>query len=209
MAYIYKITNDINNKIYIGKTEHDIFKRFQEHRNDSIKFPSRPLYRAINKYGIEHFHIELIEETSSPEEREIYWIEKYQSFKYGYNATKGGDGRHYLDYDIIFSTYEATENAAETARQLQISVDTVYTVVKQKRELKSTQEVNKITKGKTIKCFTNDNKFLQSFASLKDAARFIIVNKFSNSSNVKGIATHIRECANGERQTAYSFIWKW
>ena len=62
----------------------------------------------MRKYGVEHFHIELIEETDNPEEREIYWIEKKQSFKNGYNATLGGDGRKYLDYDLIISTYLTT-----------------------------------------------------------------------------------------------------
>ena len=59
----------------------------------------------MRKYGIEHFHIELIEETDNPEEREVFWIENKRSFKNGYNATKGGDGRPYLDYDLIISTY--------------------------------------------------------------------------------------------------------
>jgi hypothetical protein len=35
----------------------------------------------MRKYGIDHFHIELIEETNNPEERERYWIEQYRSFK--------------------------------------------------------------------------------------------------------------------------------
>ena len=38
-------------------------------------------------------------------EKEIYWIEYYGSFKYGYNATIGGDGTHYADYDLIFSLW--------------------------------------------------------------------------------------------------------
>ena len=59
----------------------------------------------MRKYGIEHFHIELIEETDNPEEREVYWIEQKQSFKYGYNATMGGDGRKYIDYDLVVATY--------------------------------------------------------------------------------------------------------
>jgi predicted GIY-YIG superfamily endonuclease len=37
MAYIYKIVNDINNKVYIGKTEFSIEKRFSEHCKDSVK----------------------------------------------------------------------------------------------------------------------------------------------------------------------------
>ena len=78
MAYIYQITNDINNKIYIGKTEFSIEKRFKEHCHDAFQkhCEKRPLYSAIRKYGIEHFHIELLEETEIPEEREIYWIKK-------------------------------------------------------------------------------------------------------------------------------------
>ena len=103
MAYIYKITNDINNKVYIGKTEFSIEKRFREHCADAFKERNekRPLYSAMKKYGIAHFHTELLEETDNPEEREIYWIEQYQSFKSGYNATLGGDGKKYLDYDLI------------------------------------------------------------------------------------------------------------
>lgn len=45
----------------------------------------------MRKYGIEHFHIELIEETDDPEEREIYWIEQKRSFKNGYNAAMERD----------------------------------------------------------------------------------------------------------------------
>ena len=102
MAYIYQIKNDINEKIYIGKTEFSIEKRFKEHCHDAFieRNEKRPLYAAMRKYGIEHFHISLIEETDNPEEREKYWIEYYQSFKYGYNATMGGDGKKYIDYNL-------------------------------------------------------------------------------------------------------------
>ena len=55
MAYIYKITNDINDKIYIGKTNFSIEKRFQEHCKDAFRKRNekRPLYNAMKKYGIE------------------------------------------------------------------------------------------------------------------------------------------------------------
>lgn len=76
MAYIYKITNTINNKLYIGKTINTIEKRFAEHIKQS-KIPQakkRPLYNAINKYGIENFTIEIVEECDIKEvnEREKY-----------------------------------------------------------------------------------------------------------------------------------------
>ena len=52
-GFIYKITNTINNKVYIGKTLSSIEKRFAEHKEDSHRPQEqiRPLYRAMNKYG--------------------------------------------------------------------------------------------------------------------------------------------------------------
>jgi hypothetical protein len=60
----------------------------------------------MNKYGLDHFHISQIEETNDPDEREKYWIEYYGTFKNGYNATIGGDGKRYLDYDLIIALYK-------------------------------------------------------------------------------------------------------
>ena len=93
MAWIYKITNDINGKQYIGKTYYqNIQERWKEHCKSSRKeeCKKRPLYRAINKYGIEHFHIEEVEYVPPEvnlEEREIYWIAQYNTYQNGYNAT--------------------------------------------------------------------------------------------------------------------------
>ena len=116
MAFIYEIINDVNEKRYIGKTEFDIYKRFKEHCKDALKEKNekRPLYRAMRKYGIEHFHVELIEETNDPEIREIYWIAQKDTYHNGYNATMGGDGKKYLDYDLIIKTYNEVLNMQET-----------------------------------------------------------------------------------------------
>ena len=123
MAYIYKIVNDINQKVYIGKTDFSIEKRFKEHCKDAFKqhTEKRPLYAAMQKYGIEKFHIELVEETNNPEERETYWIEQYGSFKYGYNATKGGDGKHYCNYDLIYDLYQEGKTIKEISSIIYIS----------------------------------------------------------------------------------------
>lgn len=212
MAYIYQITNDINGKIYIGKTEESIEKRWREHCKDYKKerCKNRPLYRAMNKYGIEHFHIEQIEETDNASEREIYWIEQKQSFKKGYNATKGGDGRRYLDYDLIYSTYEVLQNATEVAKKLNISVDSVYTVIHQRGGIiKTAQEIIREKGSKAIKMFNKQNEYIQSFSSLTEAAQFLKDNQYTNSTDLRGVAVHIRQCANKQRKTAYNFIWEW
>ena len=123
MAYIYKIINDINDKVYIGKTEFSIEKRFAEHCRDAFRERNekRPLYSAMVKYGIEHFSIVLIEKTEMPEEREKYWIKYYNSFEEGYNATLGGDGKKYINYDLVIETYQKELNAVTTANILNIS----------------------------------------------------------------------------------------
>ena len=64
MPYIYKIVNNLNQKIYIGKTNRSIEERFKEHIRKANQNIDRPLYRAIRKYGIENFTINQIEECS-------------------------------------------------------------------------------------------------------------------------------------------------
>ena len=132
MPYIYKIINNVNQKIYIGKTTRTIEERFKEHCKDYKKrdLEKRPLYRAMKKYGIENFSIELVEETDNPEEREKYWIEYYGSFKNGYNATIGGDGKPYIDYDLVAATYKELKIQKAVAKKLNISEDTVSRVLR-------------------------------------------------------------------------------
>lgn len=59
----------------------------------------------MRKYGCESFEIQCIEvvEEHRACERERYWIEYYGTFKNGYNATHGGDGKPYIDYDLVLA----------------------------------------------------------------------------------------------------------
>ena len=96
MGYIYKITNKINGKVYIGQTKKTIEERFQEHLKKAKIHTNRYLYDAMNKYGYNNFQVSKIEECNNAklDEREIYWIAYYKSNnkKYGYNMTAGGGG---------------------------------------------------------------------------------------------------------------------
>jgi group I intron endonuclease len=99
MCGIYKITNIVNGKVYIGQSQ-NIEKRWREHRSrpfqNTEKSERNILYRAIRKYGLEFFEFSVIEECDIKDlnEREVYWIKFYKSKEpeYGYNATEGGDG---------------------------------------------------------------------------------------------------------------------
>ena len=210
MAYIYQIKNDINEKIYIGKTEFSIEKRFKEHCHDAFieRNEKRPLYAAMRKYGIEHFHISLIEETDNPEEREKYWIEYYQSFKYGYNATMGGDGKKYIDYNLVIATYKELKEVGLTAKKLNIDPGSVHNILVQKNiPIKSSQEINKEKLSKPVNMYKKTGEYIQSFSSLIDAARFLIDNGYSNC-KLTTIRYHISEVCQGKRKSAAGFIWK-
>lgn len=97
--YIYKITNIINNKIYIGQTIHSIEERFRGHVYASEKSDSSNvlLQNAIKKYGKDSFKIEIIEVCTTREQldlREKCWINYYNSRNkdIGYNMAPGGEG---------------------------------------------------------------------------------------------------------------------
>ena len=210
MAYIYQIVNDVNGKIYVGKTEFSIAKRFQEHCNDSKKETKeqRPLYAAMRKYGIEHFHISLLEETDNPEEKEKEWIEKLGSFKNGYNATMGGDGKKYIDYDLVVETYKQLSNKEAVAKILGIHSKTVKYIL----EIKNipTVDSNDIMinqYGKIVNMYDLSHKYIQSFSTLHDAARYMINNHLTNC-KLSTIRTHISEVCRGKRKTAAGFIWE-
>lgn len=91
MNYIYKITNKINGKCYIGKTS-NIADRWRTHKNLGYgKEPNKALYLAMQKYGPDNFEYSIIEECKDNwQEREKYWISYYNSYKNGYNMDLGG-----------------------------------------------------------------------------------------------------------------------
>ena len=98
---IYKITNQINNKIYIGLTTCSLEYRWVRHIIESKNINNtKHLYKAMRKYGIENFTIEVIDKTNDFKklgELERYYIRKFNSTnpKIGYNLTQGGESNQY------------------------------------------------------------------------------------------------------------------
>ena len=213
MPYIYKITNIVNNKCYIGKTVFSIEKRFKEHCRDCFKSTKekRPLYAAMQKYGVENFQIEEIEQCDDKvlNEREKYWIEYFGSFKNGYNATLGGDGKSYIDYDLVVATYSQLQNEKEVAEKLKISRETVSSILKIRNvAVKSSSQILKEKLGKPVHMYDkNTNEYIQTFASMSEAGQFLIDNHYSNC-KISTIRQHISEVCRGKRQTAAGFKWK-
>ena len=99
---IYKITNKVNNKSYIGQTRYTIEFRWKQHQH---KKDNTYFHNAIHKYGVENFSIEILEECNIEDlnQKEIFYIAKYDTFKNGYNLTIGGDGNRRLLLDDSYN----------------------------------------------------------------------------------------------------------
>ena len=125
MGQIYKITNLVNGKIYIGQTGYDFISRFKGHVKDS-KYKDKqdyPLYAAFRKYGLANFTVELVEE--------IYYIEKYGSYHNGYNQTLGGGGNKTveIDHKLVLDSYTNTKSIAKTAKQFDVSTSVIKKIL--------------------------------------------------------------------------------
>jgi hypothetical protein len=105
VAYIYSITNTINDKKYIGKTSKpNPYDRWKQHlqaarsKDNTVSYSSihtMPIVRAISKYGPDIFKFRVLEECTEDnvDERERFYIEKYNTAEgVGYNCTYGGEG---------------------------------------------------------------------------------------------------------------------
>ena len=93
---VYKATNKLNGKYYIGVTTQGIGNRMKNHRYKALSGSQYSFHKAIRDFGLESFTVEVIDSTEDIEEAkqlEKHWIEKLHSnnSEYGYNSDCGGD----------------------------------------------------------------------------------------------------------------------
>lgn len=209
---IYKITNDINDKVYVGKTCLTIEQRFKQHYLDSFHRDRecRPLYEAFHKYGIEHFKISLIEQCPDilANEREQYWIGYYHGYDKGYNATLGGDGSFRYNHDEIIDLIKQQKTTKEISEKIGCTEDWIRDIAKA-NGLKIYQ---KQFGNRTIKAVKQFDKktgdFLREFDSVANAARWVFEQGYASTLN-GGTRTNICNVCSGKRKSAYTFVWRY
>lgn len=145
--YIYKIINIINNKCYIGQTK-NWKRRWQEHQRQlkNNKHENPYLQYAWNKYGEENFRFEVIEYVENYNEREIYWIEYYQSTEcqYGYNIMTGGEDPPHINGSKI------SKQQAQIIRDMLVAGSTIDEVMAKFPDV-TRGHIRKINTGKAWK----------------------------------------------------------
>lgn len=205
MGYIYCITNSINNKQYIGKTLGTVEQRFKEHCRDckKDKLCNRPLYAAMRKYGIECFTIETLEEIADPNElalREQFWITDRKTYgNTGYNATIGGDGKPYLNYELIKKDFLLGLNTKEVSIKHHIDEGSA-------RKIRKLYNIPVIHKGKKVCQYNKNGELIKTHNSIRQAFQSILKE---NSTLSHSGHRHIIECCQGKSKTAYGYVWKY
>ena len=194
MIGIYKITNKINNKVYIGQSR-DIVDRWNAHKYYTYSSKTK-LQNAFTKYGISNFTFEVIEECDIKDldEKEKYWINYYNSYEDGYNMTLGGQEGRIIDYDSIINEFYNTKSIHQTSYNLRINRETVRRAldlyqINYNKDRSIPQQVIMIDP------YTLEEK--QSFPSIKDAANYI---KLSEAA--------IRKNLTGQTKTCGGYYWK-
>ena len=212
MAYIYQITNLLNGKQYIGKTEHENpIKRFKEHFNESKKDTSnlRPLYRAMQKYGQENFNFEVLEEveTKKASEREIYWIQEKGTYgSKGYNATLGGDGASYFQYsdEEVVEIYLQKKQIKATAKQLGCCEETISKILKRNNVPTQDYRTGQFKKQEIVAPFKGKEYI---FNSISEASCWVVKEGLS-SANQESIRRSISRVVNGKRKSYLTIEWR-
>lgn len=132
---IYKVTNIVNGKVYIGKTKRNLKTRWAQHCRDAdSKIACFKLQKAIKEYGAENFTIVQIDCATTKDEadaKEVYWIRFYNAIEEGYNTSPGGKAGgnrkkvKAVEDDLVFDTM------VEAAKHYGLSHSMIPAVVNQ------------------------------------------------------------------------------
>ena len=165
----------------------------------------------MQKYGIDNFSISIIEECTKDVAtvREIYWINRLNTFNNGYNCTIGGKGKSFVNYTTLIKIYRETKSISQTARMLDVSIDTVSDFLhRTNADLPSRHEISVIhDMAKPVIFVDKNGNTIQEFDSIYSAARWMMETNPCLKSKVS-VCNNITRVCKGKGQTAYGYIWR-
>ena len=216
---IYKIENLINGSIYIGQSI-DIEKRWSTHisiLNQNNHYNAH-LQNAWNKYGSENFQFSIVEECKPLElnDREIYWIKKYDSFINGYNLTSGGGNTESFSKSVI----QFDMNGKELNRYFSISEAETTTGINYSMISECCSHKRKTAGGYirqyedgfvSIPSWHFQSRKFREICQINDDGK--IINIFPSSAEAKRVTgicdTSIIRCCRGTLQSAGGYQWRY
>lgn len=235
IGYIYKVTNKINNKVYIGQTVLSVKRRWNQHKRNAKyseidEHYNQHFARAILKYGPDNFLVEVLEtiegQRNEVKEKlnslEIFYIAKFDSMNLGYNSTKGGESclgrinelssnsKPIIQYDYDGNIIAEYPCLAEAARLLNVHEDVI----------------RKCANGykpfcRKLECIWRWKGDLDKPTIATDIPRIIqysldgvIVKKWYSYTTIinekgEGYAKNVSRACLGRRKTFNGFMWKY
>ena len=216
MVGIYKITNNINNKIYIGQSV-NILARWQQHKQANDNFP---IHLAIRKYGIDNFSFEVIEECPQEElnEKEKQYIQFYHSLvtQGGYNISLGGEGNSYYSDIKIKELWDEGKSVGKICKEIDCHPSTIFRHLQNYENYSVEESISRgakegaqtesrkngnhysglLSRKKTYK-YSKNGDFLDEYESLNNAAE-----------SVGGNPNYLSKCISDIR-IGYDFYWSY
>lgn len=223
---IYMHKNKVNGKVYIGQTRRELNQRFG--KDGSHYVGCKLFYRAIKKYGWNNFEHVLLEEnikdSDTANEREMFYIEKYNSTdnNYGYNILRGGcytgdscdsftkevhqytiAGYYMKSYDSITESEEYTGALSSNicrccsgASKTAAGYRWSHDRVDYLGKMKPNKHAKKVYK------YSFDGSYVGEYDSAVDAIMDMGLD------NAEAKSSHINDCCNGNRGYAYGYQWR-
>ncbi len=203
---VYKITNKLTNKVYIGITNQGSGARYRHHWYESRIGEPSPIHRSMAKYGEENFTLEIIDFADTYDElkeKEKYWIKQYNSTdrSVGYNLTEGGDGTfgrmHSEETKEKIRQKALGRKASEETRKKMSESRKGKCSDKQKEHLSRLQEQCK-TK---VYQYSKTGEFIAEYNSITEACK-------ANGLNRDTIRRQLKNPPKNLNHRGIKFLWK-
>lgn len=231
-GYIYKITNDINEKLYIGQTITTIKDRFRKHISDSFnRNDNMAIHLAIRKYGKENFHVYEIEKIENKDKNDLIVLLSEKEIEYilfyntkcpnGYNISDGGnniekDKNPVIQYNTFTCEYTYYESISEASTKTDIDSSLICACCKRKvfsckgsifkyaSEGITEDDINEYIKlHPKIKKYDYNGMLIETYLTSVLAAESV------KNIYPKASGTSIISCCKGKLKTAYNYVWKY
>lgn len=201
MGSIYKITNKLNGKAYIGQTKQPVEIRWKAHIYSAKREDDNRYYfqRALEKDGEENFIFEVLEKVPNDQLniRERYWIKFYHTYRYdpegndSYNLTWGGEGNYKFEPEVLLKAfYENNQHLSNTCKAIGCCEPTLIKVLKEYdlHGLGSQRSIYQIS--------LQTGKIIKRYESCIEAVKELDIAR-----------TTLWYALNGEQKTAAGFAW--
>lgn len=215
MGFIYKITNKVNGKIYIGQTIMPIKNRMYKHYSQARTGKAiTGIDAAIRKYGEDNFEVEQLVECPNEDlnQQEQFYISKYKSFENGYNLTIGGQcGTTSLNINIeeAIKKYNELKTVEKTAKYFGCCAETMSKILRANGiNVKPQLHLENLSRAPKTMFKEGDNtkkvrivELNLIFNSLKECSQWLIDNHYSRASTMEAARKSLSRALNGDRAT--------